>query len=317
MHLFLLNNFNITSSDIKIIRNQRSGPLKWIDYASPNSIKEAVSLLSNKNIVSRAMAGGTDLIVQLRAAPERIGNPNLVVDIKNIPELNQINLDSKGLTLGSAVPMYKIYNDTSITSLYPALQDSTSLVGGIQIQGRASVGGNICNSAPSGDTIPALIVLDASCKIDGPNGSRVVKAEDFCTGPGKSVLENGEILISIYIPTPNKQSGSSYLRFIPRNEMDIAVVGVGISVSLDGDIVKSIKIALASVGPTPILVTNANEIIGKSIEDEETLKIAGEAAKNAATPITDMRGTIEFRKHLCDVLTRRALKIAKERARGK
>ena len=291
--------------------------MKWIDYTSPNSIEEAVSLLSSENTVSRAMAGGTDLIVQLRVAPERIGNPDLVVDVKNIPELNEINLNPKGLTLGSAVPMYKIYNDTSITNLYPSLEDSTSLVGGIQIQGRASVGGNLCNSAPSGDTIPALIALDASCKIDGPNGSRDVKAEDFCIAPGKTILENGEILISIHIPTPNKQSGSSYLRFIPRNEMDIAVVGVGASISLDGDIVKSVKIALASVGPTPILVTDANKIIGKSIEDEETLKTAGEASKNAATPITDMRGTIEFRKHLCDVLTRRTLKIAKERARGK
>ena len=290
--------------------------MKWIDYASPNSIKEAVSLLSSKNTVSRAMAGGTDLIVQLRAAPERIGNPDLVVDIKNIPELNEVTLNSKGLTLGSAVTMYKIYNDTSITNLFPALQDSTSLVGGIQIQGRASVGGNICNSAPSGDTIPTLISLDSTCKIDGPNGSRNIKAEDFCTGPGKTVLKNGEILVSIHIPAPDKQSGNSYLRFIPRNEMDIAVVGVGTSISLDGDIVKSVKIALASVGPTPILVTDAEKIIGKSIEDEETLKIAGEASKNAATPITDMRGTIEFRKHLCDVLTRRTLKIAKERARG-
>tara|TARA_A100001037_G_scaffold306822_1_gene356187 strand:+ start:15139 stop:16014 length:876 start_codon:yes stop_codon:yes gene_type:complete len=290
--------------------------LKWIDYASPNSIKEAVALLSNKNTVARAMAGGTDLIVQLRAAPERIGNPDVVVDIKNIPELNEINLDSKGLTLGSAVPMYKIYNNESITASYPALQDSTSLVGGIQIQGRASVGGNLCNSAPSGDTIPTLIALNATCKVDGPNGSRDLKVEDFCTGPGKSVLENGEILISIHIPAPSKGSGSSYLRFIPRNEMDIAVVGVGTSISLDGDIVKSVKVALASVGPTPILVSDAEKIIGKSIEDEDTLKIAGEAAKNAATPITDMRGTIEFRKHLCDVLTRRTLKIATERARG-
>ncbi len=290
--------------------------MKWIDYASPNSIKEAVALLSNKNTVARAMAGGTDLIVQLRAAPERIGNPDVVVDIKNIPELNEINLDSKGLTLGSAVPMYKIYNNESITASYPALQDSTSLVGGIQIQGRASVGGNLCNSAPSGDTIPTLIALNATCKVDGPNGSRDLKVEDFCTGPGKSVLENGEILISIHIPAPSKGSGSSYLRFIPRNEMDIAVVGVGTSISLDGDIVKSVKVALSSVGPTPILVSDAEKIIGKSIEDEDTLKIAGEAAKNAATPITDMRGTIEFRKHLCDVLTRRTLKIATERARG-
>ena len=200
--------------------------MKWIDYASPNSIKEAVSLLSSKNTVSRAMAGGTDLIVQLRAAPERIGNPDLVVDIKNIPELNEVTLNSKGLTLGSAVPMYKIYNDTSITNLFPALQDSTSLVGGIQIQGRASVGGNICNSAPSGDTIPTLISLNSTCKIDGPNGSRNIKAEDFCTGPGKTVLENGEILVSIHIPAPDKQSGNSYLRFIPRNEMDLSLIHI-------------------------------------------------------------------------------------------
>ncbi len=282
-------------------------------YSAPTTIKEAVEILDKHGDKARPLAGGTDLLVQVRGGRFDL---EAVVDVKKIPELNEISNGKDELKLGAAVPCHKLYDDPDISKNYPGLIDAATLIGSIQIQSRSGFGGNLWNSTPSADGIAPLIVHSAVANIEGKSGSRSVPVEDFCTGPGSNVLGKGEMLVSISMPNKGSKFGASYERFIPRNEMDIAVVGVGTSISLDGDIVKSVKIALASVGPTPILVTDAEKIIGKSIEDEETLKIAGEASKNAATPITDMRGTIEFRKHLCDVLTRRTLKIAKERARG-
>ena len=288
--------------------------MKWIDYASPHTVNEALGLLGEK---ARALAGGTDLLVQLRAMPERVNSPDLVVDIKEIPELNEITYDPEvGLTLGAAVPCYKVYANHAVARAYPALIDSTTIIGGIQIQGRASVGGNLCNAAPSGDAIPALIALGATCNIAGPNGKRQVNVEDFCTGPGATVLEPGEILVSLHLPPPTANSGTRYIRFIPRNEMDIAVAGVGVSVVLDDGTFKSVRIALASVAPTPLFVREAGQALeGKAVNDE-SIAAAATIARDAATPITDMRGTVEFRKQLCEVLTRRALNTAVERARG-
>ena len=294
--------------------------MKWIDFTSPTTLDEAVRLLSEHGEKARIMAGGTDLIVQLRVAPERVGNADLVIDGKGILELNEISCSKEGgLTLGAAVPCYKIYQNHTIAKTYPGLIDSASLIGGIQIQGRASIGGNLCNGTPSADSIPALIAHSVVCKIVGPGGTREVDVEDFCTGPGKTVLEPSELLISLHFPTPPKGFGARYIRFIPRNEMDIAVVGVGASVQLDenNSVIKSARVALASVGPTPILVNEAaSALIGKSPEDASAIAKAGQAAKSAATPINDMRGTIEYRKHLCDVLTQRALNAAITRAKG-
>jgi len=294
--------------------------LKWIDFASPTTLDEAIRLLSEHGEKARVMAGGTDLIVQLRVAPERIGNADLVIDGKGIPELNEISFSKEeGLTLGASVPCYKIYQNPTIAETYPGLIDSASLIGGIQIQGRASIGGNLCNGTPSADSIPALIAHNVVCKIVGPGGTREVDVEDFCTGPSRTILEPNELLVSLHFPAPPKGFGARYIRFIPRNEMDIAVAGVGASVQLDekNSVIKSARVALASVGPTPILVNEATSaLVGKSPEDESAISKAGQAAKSAATPINDMRGTVEYRKHLCDVLTRRALNAAITRAKG-
>lgn len=289
--------------------------MKWFDYAAPEALSEAVSLLSSTP-EALPLAGGTDLLSQLRS---RRKETELVVDIKRIAELNEITFDPEhGLTLGAAVPCYRIYGNSAIRSAYPALADVAALIGGVQIQGRASLGGNLCNAAPSADSVPLLIALRATCVITGPAGTRSIPVEDFCVAPGRNVLDRTEILVSFRLPPPDPASGAYYLRFIPRNEMDIAVVGVGSSVVLgdDGATVTAARIALGAVAPTPLLVDEAAAaLIGKPISDA-TIAQAAAAAQAAARPISDMRGTIEQRRHLTGVLTRRTLQGAIARARG-
>ena len=195
--------------------------------------------------------------------------------------------------------------------------DSATLIGGIQIQGRASLGGNLMNAAPSADAIPALIAHNAVANIVSAKGTRSVPVEDICSGPGRTTLATGEILVSISVPAPSKGFGARYIRFIPRNEMDIAVVGTGVSVTLSSNKknFESVRVSLASVGPTPIFVDGIDkEVSGQEINDE-SIRVVSNMAKNASKPISDMRGTAEFRQHLCEVLTRRALITAIERAK--
>ena len=288
--------------------------MHWIDFASPHSVREAVELLNEADGGARVLAGGTDLLVQLRGG--RFDDVNVVVDGKNIPELNEITYDPEGgLTLGAAVPCYRIYGNAAISRAYPGLIDAASLIGGTQIQGRASFGGNLCNSTPSGDSIPAMIAHNAVANIEGPDGHRHVAVEDFCTGPGSNVLGRGEMLVSISFPAPSSGFGANYMRFIPRNEMDIAVAGAGTSVVLENGNIKSARVALAAVAPIPLYVSAIGDAIAGKPANEDTLAEAGQMAKDAARPITDMRGTVEYRKHLCDVLTRRSLQIAIDRAK--
>ena len=289
--------------------------MRAIDYQAPTSLSEAVSIMAANGDRARPLAGGTDVLVQLRGGRREA---DVVVDTKKIPELNTLNLGDNGLQLGAAVPCYRIYQDSAVAAAYPGLIDAAGMIGSIQIQGRATVGGNLCNAAPSGDTIPPVITLGGEAHINGPNGWRTLPAENFCTGPGRNALENGELLVAIQLPAPAANSGTAYLRFIPRNEMDIAVAGVSSTVQLDvsGQTIQSARIALASVGPTPILATAAGDsLAGKAVSDEAIAE-AGRLASEAATPITDMRGTIRQRHHLVDVLTRRTLNIAIRRARG-
>ncbi len=275
---------------------------------------EATELLAEHGESARILAGGTDLLVLLRGGA--MDNVNLVVDGKSIPELNEVTYDPQaGLTLGAAVPCYKIYNNQAVAQAYPGLIDAASLIGGTQIQGRATLGGNLCNAAPSGDSIPAMTALGGVANIAGPSGNRSVNVEDFCTAPRQTILKRGEILVSLHFPPPVPNSGARYLRFIPRNEMDIAVAGAGVSVVLDNGTIKSARVSLASVAPTPLFVKEAGDALVGKPATEESVRIASGLARDAARPITDMRGTIEYRKHLCEVLTRRALLTAIERAK--
>jgi carbon-monoxide dehydrogenase medium subunit len=290
--------------------------LEAFDFVSPKSIDEAVSILNEHGDRARMIAGGTDILVMMRAG-RRLAD--VVVDVKDIPELDQMTYSAEGgLTLGAAVPCYRIYQDESISGAYPGLIDSATLIGGIQIQGRASIGGNLCNAAPSGDSIPAVIALGGVCRIAGPNGTRHLPSEEFCTAPGQNSLQRGEMLVAIEFPAPAANSGANYQRFIPRNEMDIAVAGVGSSVVLDasGQNFVSGRVALASVAPTPVFSQAAGDsLAGKPVSDA-SIREASELAMADARPITDMRGTIRQRIHLIGVLTRRTLNIAVERARG-
>ena len=288
--------------------------MRDFEYEAPTSLAEAVELLGRKNGAARPLAGGTDLIDHVRT--ERL-RPDVIVDVKKIPELNVLELSVKGLRLGAAVPCYRIYDDEEIANRYAALADSTRIIGGIQIQSRASVGGNLCNSGPAADATPSLIALEAVCVIAGPNGNREVPVEEFCTGPGQNVLEAGELLVELRFPPRPRHNGSHYRRFIPRNEMDIAVVGVGASVVLDesGETFVSARIGLAAVAPTPLFATEAGNLLAGRPVNEETIQKAADAARDVATPIDDMRGTKEFRLHLTMVLTERVLKTAVARAR--
>ena len=285
------------------------------EYSVARTVGEAVSLLAEKGKQARVLAGGTDILVQLRGGRYKLER---LVDIKEVPEVNQLSYDpQKGLHLGAAVPCYRIYQDETVSAVYPGLIDAAAMIGGIQIQGRASVGGNLCNGAPSADCIPPLIVLGATCVLASSNGTREVAAEDFCTAPGQTILEDGELLVSLRISPPKRRSGAHYLRFIPRNEMDIAVAGVGSSVVLDDDgkSFVSARISLASVAPTPLLVEEAGAALaGREITDA-AIDDAAEAAMSAARPINDMRGTIGQRRHLVGVLTRRTLRGAIQRAK--
>ena len=284
-------------------------------YVAPSTVAEAVAELSKHGDRARPLAGGTDLLVKARA---NVWELDAVVDIKNIPELMTLTINGSGLSIGAGVPCYQVYDNSEIAAQYPGIVDGASIIGGIQIQSRAGLGGNLCNAAPSGDGIPSLIALSAVAKIASVNGTREVAVEDFCTGPSRTVLKAGELLVSIEVPKPAANSGAAYTRFIPRNEMDIAVAGVGVFVQLDasGKNFESARIALASVGPTPILASAAGDsLAGKPVNDE-TIAAASALARDAATPITDMRGTIEQRKQLVEVLTGRMINKAVERARG-
>ncbi len=290
--------------------------MEAIEFTTPKTVDEAIQAMASKGERARALAGGTDLLVQLRGGRR---SADLVVDVKDIPELNEISYSSaNGLTIGAAAACYRIYQNADVATNYPGLVDSASLIGSIQIQGRASLGGNLCNSAPSADAIPPMIALGAIANIAGPNGTRQVPVESFCTGPGRNVLEPGEILVSITVPAPQANSGANYLRFIPRNEMDIAVAGVGSAVVLDesGQNFVSARVALASVAPTPVFSQAAGDsLAGKAVSDE-AIEEAARLAMEDAKPITDMRGTIRQRIHLVGVLTRRTLNNAIQRARG-
>jgi carbon-monoxide dehydrogenase medium subunit len=289
--------------------------LQEFDYIKAENEARVISLLSRDADQVRVLGGGTDLIVQLREGRRQA---QLLVDIKQVPEANELAYEPvEGLRLGAAVPCYRICRDPTVARVYPGLIDAVSLIGGTQIQGRASLGGNLCNASPAADSVPALIVHCATCIIAGPGGRRGVPVEDFCTAPGQTVLQHGEFLLSLRVPSPVPRFGAAYLRFIPRNEMDIAVVGVGASVVLDesGTIFVSAHIALGAVAPTPLFVPEAGEYLAGRQVSTEAIAEAARIAQAATRPISDMRGTAAQRKHLSAVLTRRALERAIERAR--
>lgn len=291
--------------------------MRNFNYIAAGSLELAVNQVAQAGLEGRVLAGGTDLIVAMREGRRVV---ETLIDIKSISDLNVLQFDPEsGLRLGAAVPCHRIYEHADVRRWYPALIDSTSLIGGTGIQGRASVGGNLCNASPAADTIPTLIVLGAVCKVVGPQGRRDIAVEQFCVAPGRNALEAGELLVELVLPPPAPNSGAFFLRFIPRNEMDIAVVNAAASLQLDedGQTIRVARLAVGAVAPTPLLIGEAASVLIGAPATEETFARAAEAAQRAAQPISDMRGTKEQRRHLVGVLTRRALQGALERARTK
>lgn len=283
--------------------------MRDFDYIAPTTLSDAVAVLAEQDGRARPLAGGTDLIDHVRTG--RL-EPDLLVDVKRIPELNVLTVNETELRLGAAVPCYRVTRHADVRRLFPGLVDACSIIGGIQIQSRASVGGNLCNSGPAADSTPALIAHAATCVIAGPGGQREVPVEQFCTGPGRHVLNRGELLVELRCPIPAARSASHYRRFIPRNEMDIAVVGVGALVELDEsrEVIVSARIGLGAVAPTPLLAREAGELLAGAAVNDETFSRAADAARAMISPIDDMRGTKRFRRHVTGVLVERVLREA-------
>jgi carbon-monoxide dehydrogenase medium subunit len=255
-------------------------------------------------------------LVQLRRGLLEV---DLLVDVKRIPELARISFDpAEGLTVGAAVCCAELCAHPDVQRAYPALIDAASIIGGTAIQGRATIGGNLCNAAPSGDAIPAMIVLGATCTVAGPGGARSVPVVEFCTGPGETILGEGEMLVSIHFPAPVANAGACYVRFTPRREMDIAVAGAGAWVALSDDRARiaDARVALAAVAPTPLLVEGAGAALADKAPVEEAFAEAAELARQAALPISEVRGSAPQRRHLVGVLVKRALRGAVDRAKG-
>ncbi|PYR34388.1 MAG: oxidoreductase [Acidobacteria bacterium] len=285
-----------------------------IRYEAPQSVAQAVGLMAADPGAS-IIAGGTDLLVQFRGGVKR---PSAFIDVKRIPELTSITLDASGLRLGAATPAAEICEHAEIRRLWPGLVEAVHLIGSTQIQGRGTVGGNLCNASPAADTTCALIVSRAHCVIAGTRGERTVAVEDFCTGPGKTLLQPGELLVALRLPRPGPRTADAYLRLIPRTEMDIAVAGAGVSLTLDArGTCTDARVAIGAVSPTALLVPAAAEaLIGTSV-DRAAVARAAEAASAAARPIDDKRGTIAYRRKVVGVLTSRAVTIAVDRVKGR
>lgn len=282
-------------------------------YESPTTTREAVSLLTKEKGKAFVLAGGTDLLVQLRM--DMIA-PDLMVDIKRIPAMSEIKKTATGFKIGAAVSGAALGRNKALVKAWPGVVEAANLIGSDQIQGRCTLVGNLCNASPAADSVPAMIAAKAKAVIVGKK-RRTVPVEDIITGPGKTSLARGEIIEAITLPARPPKSGDAYLRFIPRTEMDIAVVGVGISLTLKKGVIDSARVALGAVAPTPLLVkAAADAIIGSKLDDDALAALAA-ACSAACKPIDDKRGTIEYRQRLAGVLARRTAKIAYERAGGK
>jgi carbon-monoxide dehydrogenase medium subunit len=282
-------------------------------YEAPNSLDQAVALLANATGDARVLAGGTDLLVQIRTD---ILDPVLVVDIKGIAETRQIKEEAGGFRIGAAVTGAELKEHSKLKAVWPGVVEAANLIGSTQVQGRATMGGNLCNGSPAADSVPALIAAGAKATIVGPKGRRDAPVEDVMLAPRKLSLNKGEIIASFLMPPKPARTGDAYLRFIPRTEMDIAVVGAGVCLTLDaGGTCTAARLSLGAVAARPLLVApGAAALVGSKVDKAALEKLAA-AASAACKPIDDKRGTIEYRIKVAGVLARRAAEIALERAR--
>jgi len=283
-------------------------------FESPTTVDDAVSLLAGEAGSAYVLGGGTDLLVRLRSG---FVEPDLVVDLKRIDAMKAITQEDGGLRVGAAVPSAELNEHQGALNGWPGVCEAAGLIGSTQVQGRATLAGNLCNASPAADSVPAMVASGALARVVGPNGTRDVAVEDIVTGPGKTSLAKGELVESILLPNHPAGTGEAYLRFIPRTEMDIAVVGVGVCLTLDADgICTAAKVGLGAVAATVLNVqAAADALIGTKVDDD-ALAAMGDACSAAAAPINDKRGTIEFRVEVAGTLAKRTAKIALERAKG-
>jgi CO/xanthine dehydrogenase FAD-binding subunit len=282
-------------------------------YEAPSSLGDAIALLARAAGTSRILAGGTDVIVQMETD---LIEPDLVVDIKKIPELRRIAIENGAFRVGAAVTGMELTDHEAFCMAWPGVVDGVKLIGSMQIKGRATMGGNLCNASPAADSVPALIAAGAIAHLAGPNGTRDVPVENIPIGPGKTSLDKGEIIVSFLFPSRPAYSGDAYLRMTPRTEMDIAVVGVGVNITLDADgACTTARVSLGAVAPTPLLVKEAGVALMGSRLDASALDRLAQAAGVACRPIDDKRGTKEYRVKVAGVLAKRAALLALERAR--
>jgi carbon-monoxide dehydrogenase medium subunit len=287
--------------------------MRDFDYYAPRCLEEALSSLDSRQ-GTKILAGGTDLIVQMKE--ERV-RPQVLIDIKGVAELNRLAFVEDGtLFIGAAVPLNRIISYPPVRTIFPMLFEACSLVGSMQLRNRATMGGNICNGAPSADTALPLLTLSARAIVAGPRGSRPVAMAEFFVGPGKTVLEEKEILVGIEVPSPEAPCGGAYLRHIPRQEMDIAVAGVASLLLFDReDVCREARIALGAVAPTPMRSGRAESVLSKRPLTEETIEEAAREASEEARPISDVRGSAAYRREIVRVLTKRTIRTAWERHR--
>ena len=286
--------------------------LSGVEYLSPGSVAEAVRALQVDG--ARVMAGGTDLLVQMRIGRAK---PNVVVDLKRIPGIADIREEDGAFIIGAAASGAALGEHEALRKAWPGVVEAANLIGSTQVQGRASLGGNLCNASPAADSVPALIAAGATCVIAGPNGEREALAETIQVAPGKTTLAKGEVLLAFRLPKWTAHTGDAYLRLIPRTEMDIAVVGAGVCVTLDatGKCIAA-RVSVGAVAPTALLVEAAGAaLVGSSFDDAALAKLEAAIAA-AARPISDKRGTAEYRTKVAAVLARRAALIARDRAKA-
>ncbi len=278
-------------------------------YAAPETLDAAIAMLGDG---ARIMAGGTDLIIQM---DNEMIEPDLIVDIKKIPQTQVIEQADGGYRVGAAVSGMELVEHQGFCDTWPGVIDGVKLIGSIQVKGRATMGGNLCNASPAADSVPALIVANALATIAGPDGTRTVPVADICTGPGKTSLANNEILVSFTFPARPPHSGDAYQRFTPRTEMDIAVVGVGVNLTLDdGGTCTTARVSVGAVAARALLVDEAAQALIGTKVDAAAIDKAAQAVQAACSPIDDKRGTIEFRIDVAGVLTRRTIADALKRA---
>ena len=291
--------------------------LRSFQYLAPQSIDEAVRLLSEHGESARPLAGGTDIVVQMKENATRFAYPEFLVGLSRVPELRGIEFgESAGLRIGAGATMAEIAESPIIRERYAAIAEGAGVVGSLQTMNMATIGGNLCNAAPSADTAPALLAFDAQAVIAGPSGRRTIDLGEFFAGPGKTTLAPGELMAEVRVPAPAARTGSAYRRHTPRKQMDIAVVGVAAVVTLgDGDRIERVRIALGAVAPTPVRAREAGASLTAQPAGDEAFTRAAEIAASECSPISDQRGTAEFRHHLVRVMTERMLREAVARAR--